>query len=949
MAITESDPTLRNGRTISKFENPRNDAFWVGILKGDFNLGLKQKTLSGFFSEVFQKSDQPLDQARIGLFLKTAVELNQDSKTPQVLKKELSGYLAGSLLNRVTVESARNRWDLENSQAALEAFCEFQTLEALYGDDTTNLKREIAEDIIYGREFDLRCGQEAQGVGINLSAQGTEVAQCTIRRALLDSTRYLGVNPYIWGYYRDRNLVMDRVAGYRGLMNPDQVMAELLQKEGAPRGAGLGLATFGGNLDRKGEWRVGLGEGQVAGHQNEAVGKAVQIRTQAIQKEGIVFDKPQRTNHFRDIKLTFPTDVMLLSFGDGAVANLPSAYAAAGTYNAPVIFLCQDNDIAIGTDSRETHPDRPRSQGGFPAGIPGITIKSIDYEKMIKATYFATLRAALDGGGTTLHVKTERIAPHSNSHGHNKIPQIGEATKSILLESANSTSNQVLITAIEQFIKSGLYVTKSDDRTIDIRNRIRNFMDQQPLDTKTLDALNTLLSTIIDPMEVVLKSLVDEGVVTKEELTEWQKDAYQESQQIADEVKTRPSPKPDEVVGKHIRIPDVIIPNPKVVAETTVTKTGAKAISDAILEAVALGDQGLYVAGIDAYTGFEVKTSGVFPKGGYFHEFDGVFEALAKYPGRFTNLPIHERAIIEQFMGAATQLSRLIEPDFYRHLALLDGDKDYPQTLANTIRRYIVNLAYGDYGLEAFAGWFKDAGIVQNTNGQYIRPVHTLMHQGMVASGGPWHSHCVEAIFHTLPEGLDLFTVSQPEDMYNLLKTQIHFGNNSSAILWDRAMWNVEQSWEQKTGFFELGRDRVVQEGEDLQIITWGPMRKFVQEAAKVFKERFGRDISVGILEKISWRPWVETDLRDFLSTGTGPILIVTEDTENRGLGEHVKSRLISSPTLKPYTLDRNRIPDAKGSLPLSHPFSSKDLMNTQRLTVEKLVPLFEQALLAAA
>jgi 2-oxoisovalerate dehydrogenase E1 component alpha subunit len=106
----------------------------------------------------------------------------------------------------------------------------------------------------------------------------------------------------------------------------------------------------------------------------------------------------------------------LVAFGDGATSqgDVNEAFVFAASYQAPVVFFCQNNQFAI---SEPTHlqsrlPFYQRAEG---FGFPGVRVDGND----VLATYAVTqaaLARAYDGGGPTLiEAFTYRIGAHTTT------------------------------------------------------------------------------------------------------------------------------------------------------------------------------------------------------------------------------------------------------------------------------------------------------------------------------------------------------------------------------------------------------------------------------------------------------------------------------------------------------------------------------------------------------
>lgn len=108
--------------------------------------------------------------------------------------------------------------------------------------------------------------------------------------------------------------------------------------------------------------------------------------------------------------------VAIAYFGDGATSegDTNEAMVFAATFNAPVIFFCQNNQWAIsepvGLQARRPIADRAP---GF--GIPSLRVDGNDVLAVMAATRVALDRARSGGGPTFIEAVTYRMGPHTTS------------------------------------------------------------------------------------------------------------------------------------------------------------------------------------------------------------------------------------------------------------------------------------------------------------------------------------------------------------------------------------------------------------------------------------------------------------------------------------------------------------------------------------------------------
>ncbi|MCU1468874.1 MAG: pdhA [Glaciihabitans sp.] len=108
--------------------------------------------------------------------------------------------------------------------------------------------------------------------------------------------------------------------------------------------------------------------------------------------------------------------VAVAYFGDGATSqgDVSEAMIFAASFNAPVIFFCQNNQWAISepVGLQAVRPIADRSPG---FGIPSMRVDGNDVLAVMAATRIALDRARTGGGPTFIEAVTYRMGPHTTS------------------------------------------------------------------------------------------------------------------------------------------------------------------------------------------------------------------------------------------------------------------------------------------------------------------------------------------------------------------------------------------------------------------------------------------------------------------------------------------------------------------------------------------------------
>jgi pyruvate dehydrogenase E1 component alpha subunit len=117
------------------------------------------------------------------------------------------------------------------------------------------------------------------------------------------------------------------------------------------------------------------------------------------------------------IKYRKQPQVAMTFFGDGATSegDFHEALNFAGVYQAPVVFVCQNNQWAISVPrSKQTHA-KTLAQKALAHGMPGIQVDGNDILAVYTAAKEAVDRARFGGGPTLIECYTYRLSLHTTA------------------------------------------------------------------------------------------------------------------------------------------------------------------------------------------------------------------------------------------------------------------------------------------------------------------------------------------------------------------------------------------------------------------------------------------------------------------------------------------------------------------------------------------------------
>jgi 2-oxoisovalerate dehydrogenase E1 component beta subunit len=314
------------------------------------------------------------------------------------------------------------------------------------------------------------------------------------------------------------------------------------------------------------------------------------------------------------------------------------------------------------------------------------------------------------------------------------------------------------------------------------------------------------------------------------------------------------------------------------------------------LDAIKLGmreemqrDERVYILGEDV---------GVY--GGAFKVTAGLLDEFG--PWRVIDTPLSESAIVGAAIGSALMGQRPIAEMQFMDFIACGFDQ-------------IVNMA----------------AKLHYRNGMAV-PMVIRGPSGGGTHGGPFHSQNPEAWFVHVP-GLKVVAPSTPLDAYGLIKSAIR--DENPVLYFEHKYLYRRLKAELPTGedvTVPIGSARIVQEGTDLTIYTYGWMVEVSQQAANTLGDE---GVSVEIVDLRTLLPLdTEAILRSIAKTSKA--LIVHEDTRTLGVGAEVAAILAEEAfDMLDGPIVRVTAPDTP--VPFSPPLEAAFLPNPEKVVAAAL------------
>ncbi|HET7419910.1 MAG TPA: thiamine pyrophosphate-dependent enzyme [Candidatus Dormibacteraeota bacterium] len=477
------------------------------------------------------------------------------------------------------------------------------------------------------------------------------------------------------------------------------------------------------------------------------------------------------------LKMDGTDKVLMTCYGEGAGAegDAHEAFNFAAVYRLPEIFVCENNGFAISTPFKKEYAIEHVAQRAAGYGFPGVTVDGRDPVTCYHVSKEAVARARSGHGPTLIECLVDRLGAHSSE----------------------------------------------DDQ--------RRYRSQEEIDTLAQN----------DCLERFKKQLVEEGVVTAKEVTQYEEQVKEQVTEATKQGMESDDPKPEDALTNvyAVAAPGEIEP----AAEIETEEMNMVAALRSCLTEEMERDGRVMVLGED-----------VGKKGGVFLVTDGL---RAKYgEERVIDTPLAESSIVGVALG-----------------------------LAVAGKRPVAEIQFTDFAHMAFNSITNEAAKYRyRSDGDWSVPMVVRAPMGGHAHGALYHSQSIEARFAT--PGLKIVIPASPYEAKGLLLAAIRDPDPVLFFEHKRLYRMFKEQVPKGEYLIPLQKARTYREGTDVSVFCYGLMVHYAAEAAKHLE---ADGVSVEIVDLRTVYP-LDREAIIASARKTGKCLVLYEDNFSVSIGSEV-------------------------------------------------------------
>ncbi|MCC6466512.1 MAG: dehydrogenase E1 component subunit alpha/beta [Planctomycetes bacterium] len=209
----------------------------------------------------------------------------------------------------------------------------------------------------------------------------------------------------------------------------------------------------------------------------------------------------------------------------------------------------------------------------------------------------------------------------------------------------------------------------------------------------------------------------------------------------------------------------------------------------------------------------------------------------------------------------------------------------------NPGRKAVVEIQFGDYIFPAMQQIINELATARyRSNNNWPAPMVIRVPVGGYIQGAMYHSQCIDGIFATRP-GLRIAMPSNAADAKGLLKAAIR-GEDPVLFMECKNLYRQERSKSpepDKDYLLPFGHGRIVREGRDVTLVTWGNTVNIAIDAAMTLADK---GIEVELIDLRTILPWDKKLVLESLRK-TARCLVLHEDTITMGFGAEISATIM--------------------------------------------------------